>query len=172
MEEGEIDMAGTVGKTAERGVFLHFMEPTYAKVPDQVFYLLNNSKTDIRRYEDLHQLNAIGVERGARVSLRFDQDAELSKDDVSTLNQLFLMLDQNRLDAFVGNEMVTDYLIKEMGLQERFKKARFRFTSGGSEYLAISKKSPHVKRIEEISDIINEMKLDGTIQKYIQRYTK
>lgn len=172
MEEGKIDMAGTVGRTPERERYLHFVEPTYAQVPDQVFYLPAESKVEIRNYEDLYQLRAIGIERGARVSPEFDQDTKLMKKEVSTLKQLLLMLGNDRLDAFAGNEMVTDYMIQEMGLPGKFKKAPFRFVSGGMEYLAISRKSPHAKRLSEIGRIVTDMKMSGEIQKYIEKYTK
>lgn len=172
LEEGKIDMAGTVGRTPERERFLHFVEPTYAPVPDQVFYLPAESNVEISSYQDLYQLKAIGIERGARVSPKFDQDTKLMKYEVSTLKQLLLMLEHDRLDVFAGNEMVTDYMILEMGLHGKFKKATFRFVSGGMEYLAISRNSPHAKRLSEISRIVTDMKISGEIQKYIEKYTK
>jgi polar amino acid transport system substrate-binding protein len=165
-------MAGTVGRTPERESYLIFIEPTYAKVPDQVFYLPTHAETDIQKYEDLYQLRAIGVERGARVSPRFDQDTKLKKRDIAELKQLVRMLDRGRLDAIAGNEMVLDYMIAEMRLQGKFRKASFRFVSGGMEFLAISRKSPHVKRLSEISAIIQKLKKNGKIQTYIDYYTR
>jgi len=172
LEEGKIDMAGTVGRTPERELYLHFIEPTYAKVPDQVLYLPIKAQVEIKTYEDLYQFKAIGIERGARISPRFDQDTKLMKQEISRLEQLLQMLDRNRLDVVAGNEMVMDYMMKEMGMHGKFKKAPYRFISSGMEYLAISKKSPHFKRLDEISRIIQKMKVSGKIQEYIQHYTK
>ena len=172
LEEGKIDMAGTVGRTPERELYLHFIEPTYAKVPDQVFYLPIKAQLEIRTYEDLYQFKTIGIERGARISPRFDQDAKLMKQEIGRLDQLLKMLDRDRLDVVAGNEMVMDYMIKEMGMKGKFRKAPFRFISSGMEYLAISKKSPHFKRLDEISRIIHKMKENGKIQEYLQHYTK
>lgn len=81
------------------------------------------------------------------------------------------MLKNGRVDVVVGNEMVMDYVIKELDLHGKFQKAPFRFESTGEEYLAISKKSPHAKRHDEISQIIRKMKEDGKIQEYINYYT-
>ena len=171
LEDGTIDMAGTVGRKPQRERYLHFIEPTYAKVPDKVIYLHAKSKLKVEDYEDLYQLKTIGIERGAKVSPRFDQDSKLMKYDVTKLAQLLKMLNSNRLDVVVGNEVVIDYMIKEMGLQGKFQKADFRFLSEGMEYMAMSKKSPHVNRLPEISKIIHQMKDNGKIEAYIQKYT-
>ena len=165
-------MAGTVGRKPEREKYLHFIEPTYAKVPDQVFYLPSNSEATIDDYSDLYQFSTIGFERGARVSPMFDHDAALMKEEITSLTSLLKMLSLERLEVVAGNEMVMDYMIKEMGMQGRFRKASFRFTSDGEEYLALSKKSPHVDRMHEISDIVRRMKENGKIQEYIDHYTK
>ena len=172
LKEGNIDMAGTVGRKPERELYLHFIEPTYAKIPDQVCYFPTDDKLEIKKYQDLYRLNKIGVERGARVSPSFDQDSTLMKIEITKLDQLFKMLDLRRLDVVVGNEMVMDYMIKELGLHGKFQKTPFRFKSIGEEYLVISKKSPHAKRFAEISQIINKMKENGNIQEYINYYTK
>lgn len=171
LEHGKIDMAGTVGRKPERERYLHFIEPTYAKVPDQVFYLPINSEFEIRAYEDLYQSKGIGIERGARVSPRFDEDTKLRKEDKAELIQIIKMLNSGRLEVVAGNEMVMDYMIKKKGMQGKFRKAKFRFVSDGMEYLAISKKSPHAERLAEISRIVHKMKESGKIQEYIQNYT-
>jgi polar amino acid transport system substrate-binding protein len=165
-------MAGTVGRTPERERYLIFIEPTYAKVPDQVFYLPINSNAKIISYEDLYQFKLIGIERGARVSPRFDQDQKLMKQYKSELDQLLRMIVNDRLEVIAGNEMVIDYLINEMGFHGQFRKASFRFISNDMEYLAISKKSPHAKQLAKISQIIHKMKASGKIQDYIEFYTK
>ena len=172
LEQGKIDMAGTVGKKPERERYLQFIEPSYAKTPDQVFYLPQTSPIELNAYRDLYQFDRIGIERGARVSPRFDQDTRLMKEELARLDQLLNMLDKNRLDVVVGNEMVMDYMIKEMGLQDRFRKAPFKFTSRGGEYLTISKKSPHAKRFHEIGEIIRKMKENGQIETVIEHYIK
>ena len=172
LEEGKIDMVGTVGRTPERERYLHFIEPTYAKVPDQVFYLPANSIIEINNFEDLYQFKSIGMERGARIHQKFDQDPRLKRQEVTKLEQLLKMLDRSRLEVAVGNEMVMDYMIKEMQMHGKFKKARYRFISGKMEYLAISRQSPHVNRIDEISQIIEKMKTNGKIKEYIRHYTK
>ena len=172
LEEGKIDIAGTVGRTPERERFLHFIEPTYAKAPDQVFYLPINSKVEIRSFEDLYQFDSIGIERGARIFPRFDKDAKLKKDEITDLDQLLRMLDRGRLDVVAGNEMVMDYIINKTGMNGKFKKASYRFVSNEMEYLAISKKSPHIKRLAEISQVVRKLKESGKIDAYIRHYTK
>ena len=171
LEEGKIDMAGTVGKKPERELFLYFIEPTYAKIPDQVFYLSINSKVEIKKYQDLYRFNRIGIERGAKVSPIFDEDTTLMKDEITKLDQLFKMLDQGRLDVVAGNEMVMDHIIKRLGMHGKFQKAHFRFKSVGGEYMVISKKSPHAKRLDEISQVIHNLKKSGKIQELIEHYT-
>lgn len=172
LKEGRLDMAGTVGRKPEREAYLHFIEPTYAKIPDRVFYLPINSNAKLRHYDDLYQFNSIGVERGAKISPEFDQDTALLKDEVTRLDQLIKMFSMGRLDVVAGNEMVMDYMIKASGLDGKFRKAPFRFRSEGGEYLAISKKSPHARRLDEISLIVRKMKEGGQIQEYIDHYTK
>lgn len=172
LEEGKIDMAGTVGRTPERERYLNFIEPPYAKVPDQVLYLPQKAAVEITTYYDLYQFKSIGIERGARVAPEFDNDTTLNKIEITKLEQLLMMLDRGRLDVIAGNEMVMDYMIKALGMSGKFKKASFRFESDDMEYLAISKKSPHIERLAEISQIISKLKSSGKIQMYIDSYTK
>lgn len=49
LKEGKIDMAGTVGRKPERELYLHFIDPPYAKVPDQVFYYSTDNKHKINK---------------------------------------------------------------------------------------------------------------------------
>lgn len=51
------------------------------------------------------------------------------------------------MDVVAGNEMVIDYL-------------------------AISRKSPHAKRLDDISRIVTEMKMSGEIHRYIENIQK
>lgn len=172
LEEGTIDMAGTVKRTEERERFLHFIEPTYAPVPDQVFYLRVESDALINRYEDLYLFDKIGLERGAKVSPRFDQDDELKRFEAAKLEQLLYMLKRGRLQVIVGNEVVMDYLIGKMAMRGIFKKASFRFVSEDWEYLAISKSSPHMKRMAEISQAVQTLKDSGKIDAFIKTYSE
>lgn len=172
LEEGTVDMAGSVKRTEERERFLHFIEPTYAPVPDQVFYLPVKSDAFINRYEDLYRFDRIGQERGAKVSPRFDQDDKLNRFEVAKLEQLLLMLKRGRLAVVVGNEVVMDYLIGKLAMRGIFKKASFRFVSQDWEYMVVSKRSPHINRMAEISQAVQELKDSGKIDAFIENYSE
>ena len=169
LEQGELDAGTTLQRSADRELFLHFVEPHYHRGSDKAFYLLKRSPISIQRYEDLNGLR-IGYITGTKYFARFDNDQHLNKIPAHNLHQLHKMLAQGRIDTFIHATSVADCELQKYGCAKHVRHAQYRFTEGSGAHLAISRGSPLIKRAEEFSRHIKAMVDSGEIDEIMSSY--
>lgn len=147
MENGQVDFMPGLFKTPEREKYMTFIEPAYFDDPPKVFYTNKNSSKKIERYQDLKTLT-IGVKRGASYFEKFDKDTNLEKFVVTEDIQLLKLLKIGRIDTFISTESFADYLIAKNGFTGAFSKASFHYGQGDVSYLALSKKSAFLNKMD------------------------
>ncbi len=167
---GEIDLIPGILKTEERQTYITFIEPPYYTVATSYsFYVRRESGISIKRYEDLHDLR-ISTLRGSTHFDRFDADSSLFKvempDSVTQVN----MLAEGRVDAMIVVDAAVDSLLKVLVKDQLLVKAEFEQTHYIEGYMAISKKSEHHNKTEEISKAIKNAIESGKLEEIFNKY--
>lgn len=163
MESGDVDLMVNLFKTEERKDYIQFSEQSILPDPPKVFYLKFDSKLDITQYEHLMPLK-IGTVRGTAYFDKFDGDSSLIKIQAVQDSQLIEMLLRDRVDTFIGTESTIDYILASQRISHLFKKASFRWQGQNQTFLGVSRKSPLLKRMTEINDVLSHFKSQGTFE--------
>ncbi len=170
MQEGSDDIMIEVLKSPEREAYLHYIEPPYIRYWSLVFVVPKGKHSSIQHYEDLYGLR-IGTNMGWKYSPRFDEDTRIQKYPVSSVQQNIRKLLLGRIDAFTGTEV--DELINnvELGFNDKMEFADYRHRMEAPVYIAISKKSPLMARLDEVEPILQRMVESGEIRTIIEQYS-
>lgn len=171
IENGRVDIISAALKRPDREVYMKFIEPPYISHSPKLFYLPKGHKNRIKQYEDIYSLD-IGVLKGSSYFTPFDHDTKINKIEVLKTEQLLEMLRKGRVDAFIGTEIVTDYLIKAQSYEGYFETSVFRYESETPFHFAISKKSPFSERIDDFNSIMKDLVNEGFVKKIIDKYSK
>ncbi len=169
LKNGDVDIMTGLLRKAEREEYIFFIDPPYKKKSNKVFYVLKGNKTLITKYEDLYPLS-IGTKLGNKYFPRFDSDKKLTKESAISNNLNILMLLKKRIDALIITDSSGDYLIHNMGYEDKFEKAIFGYTKNNPVYIGLSKKS-HMANHKSIT-IISTMIKSGEIDKVISNFFK
>jgi len=165
MKVGYADIIVGIKDTPERQQYMHFLSTPYRGSTAKVFYLLKNSSYEIKTYEDLYNIPKIGEKMGGKYFPRFDKDDLLQKEPVNNNRQNFLKLVRRRIDTVVIAEDQGEFLIHELGLRDKIKKAEFFYKDYSPRYIGMSKKSLHVHRLDELEKVMSEIKSSGALRK-------
>ncbi len=169
LKKGDIDLVCGLLKRPEREVYIHYIHPPYKKRSDTVFFVTQQNSQSIQTYEDLKRLK-IGVTRGSKYFIRFDDDKTLHKEIVHQATVNFRKLTLKRLDTVIIDESTGIHLIHKLGIADQVEPAPFRFSRNKFVYIGISKNSGLMKRINEVEPVIQEMIASGKIRQRIRDY--
>ncbi len=148
-----------------------FIEPPYITESVTRIYVNKNSVVKINTFKDIYRY-IIGVTRGYSYFEAFDNDEKIKKHDVVTDIQLLKMLELNRIDAFVSPEISADYLIKKHDFTGKFNKCSFRHNKKVENYIILSKKSRHLKNLDNFNRVLKEMVAEGRVQEIVNEILK
>ena len=171
MKQGQADVMTSLLRRAERESFIQFVQPRYRARSDKVFYLFGEDPKQIRVFDDLKTLR-IGVKAGANYAPAFDNDQELNKIPAQSIKLNISKLVAGQIDTFITTDLEGDYWIKQLGLQDRIIKARFKFQQLDPTYMGISKKSPFAGEAKRFGRILKEMLDKGAVQRIVDEYSK
>lgn len=175
MQSGDADMLSSVYKRPEREKYLHYFDGPYLDQLPITFYVKKGSGRVVNTYEDLYRLERIGVLRGAGYFKRFDTDGRLKKLEVTSQDQLFPMLVGDRFEAMAGYVPTENYRLVEEGYAGKIERTRYEFAENEPVFMAISKKSTFIKRLEEFNRVNTELANEGILIRvrdaYYQKYT-
>jgi len=171
MEEGKSDLMGTLLRRPERELFLHYLEPEY-KTSDKLIYLNQDSPIKINQYQDLYTLNSIAVVEGTKYAPKFDDDKKLPRYSATQELQQLMLLNNKRVQAFIMDEAVADYLIAKNNLNGRFIKA-YRFDNNKKKsYITLSRKSAFAMQKDKFDKAMQKIISSGATLKYLKKYTQ
>jgi len=165
MKVGYADIIIGIKDTSERQQYMHFLSTPYRGSTAKVFYLLKESSYEIKAYEDLYNVTKIGEKMGGKYFPRFDKDTALPKEPVNNNKQNFLKLERGRIDVVVIAEDQGEFLIHQLGLRDKIKKAEFFYKDYSPRYLGVSKKSSHINKLNEFEKVMAEIKSSGALRK-------
>ena len=167
IKDGHADLITSFGKTEERQAFTHYLGDPYF-VDSISFWVPRISGKNIREHADLIDLR-IGTTAGSTYFPRFDQDTNLNKVRVDFEEQMFKMLDADRIDAFIGFESSMRYQLAGKQLLEQFKQVEY-FVPSSEYYVGMSKKSPRIALRKTITKELAAMREEGEIERIIGRF--
>jgi len=171
METGDADLLSSAYKKPDRERFMHYLTSPYLNDLPISFYVRKGSGIRIARYEDLYQLDSVGVLRGAGYFERFDNDARIRKYEVASQAQLFPMLISGRIQAMAGYVPTENYRLKVQGYAGSVEKTAYVYDEDARVYLAISRKSPLASRLAEFDRVHEELLREGFIARVIEAYS-
>lgn len=171
MEDGEADIMNGVLWSPDRAAYLHFLEPPYKNRTVKALYVRKGGGVVLGRFGDLRGLT-IGTTLGAKYFQRFDEDRALKKDAVKCDQINVRKLAAGHIDCFIATEETGDYLIRKEGLGELIVKAAFRHEEPTKVYFVISRKSPLMERIPELSRALRRMVEAGEVDRIIGEYLR
>jgi len=171
LKTGQVDLMAGLLRSEERAKFAHLF--LYDDLTVKTFFRHRTGK-EINRFEDLAGLN-VAVLRGVRQFSKFD-DAPLgffNKIEVNTLPAAFGMLNKKRVDLVAA----TDYYgLQILNSNDVYKanivQVAYREQSGTQVYIALSKKSPFVRQLEQFRHHAKQMFENGEFIKLIIDFQK
>lgn len=169
LKYGKSDLISGIVRNNEREKYLFYIEPPYKTKSVKIFYVNKADVNQYQTYKDLSQLT-IGVLRNAKYFDQFDNDDDIKKYELSDLVTGFKMLKLKRIDAFITTEEVGDYLIKSNGFGNNFRKTEYRYNKEVAVYFALSKKSKHVNKLNELEVIVTELNKKKVFEKILAHY--
>jgi polar amino acid transport system substrate-binding protein len=170
LSDGQADAMIGLFRSPEREKYLHFLNPPYRTNSFKAFYVAKGRGAEIKTYQDLYKLQAIGVGSGAKFFSPFDEDTKLKKDEAPNGLIGLKKLLSGRLDAVLLTEDSGDYLLANFHLQDKVEKAQFKHSEVAPSYICLSKKSPWMAREKELSDRLAQMVKDGRIEEIRREY--
>lgn len=164
MEEGDVDVMLGPLKTEEREQVMAFVAPVFP--PERKLFFYHREENRITGYEDLYG-KKIGVLAGASYFERFNMDEELTKEPISRYENLMRMLEMGRVDVVVAPELVGRHTLSQLDIDVAVSPYQ---VPGEHSYIAISRTSPLFSRQEEISQVFEKIRQDGTYDKLVTGY--
>ena len=176
-KNGDIAGSFSLFKTPEREAFAHFTYPVHYST-----YKLFTVKSNPVRFENLKDLygKRIGLSAGFVISDEFDAArvrGDINVVEIYHYDDAFRRLFKGGVDAFVANELVVNYKLKNeysenkafsdiVSLAKPLKQSR-----GG--FFVLSKKFPMKDKLKwqaRFTDTLMMMEQDGIAEKFIQKY--
>lgn len=169
-KSGEIDVLAAAYKTEEREEHMIYSVP-YAVDPVALF----TKKGRKFLYDDWKDL--IGKKGVATIGDSYGQEfdeymkVKLKVKRVETVEEAFQMIEKGTADYFIYAFYAGEKTIKSNSLEEKITVVP-EYVSQENFYVAVSKKSSLAGRMDEINDLIEKYKKDGTIDRLIEYQRK
>ena len=166
VEAGSQDGIGILLKTPEREEFMVYSVPMITSM--NMVWSTADNVFEWDSVEDFHGLR-VGIIDGYSYGEELDRNFKTGRIvtvKLSTVERMFTMLANDRIDLALANEAVGAALAKEFP-QAGIRSAN-RATDSEIFFLAISRKSSAVGYIPEINRIILELQASGVIQRIIR----
>ncbi len=163
----QADLLFPTGKNSERMAYFSYSQTPINRAAFRV-YVNPTASPEWYGLTSLHGLS-IGVIRGYNFGDEWNENTQIIKHPLNTIEQGFLMLKLGRLDGFAGYEINWDYTLKQMKLQGYFKKLPVFGVS--EEYLVGMKFNPRTQQfLDDFDEGLSEIKENGIYQKIIDKW--
>ncbi|WP_419655551.1 putative ABC transporter, periplasmic binding domain protein [Desulfosarcina variabilis str. Montpellier] len=158
--------------TCERS---NYTFPTEFSIIETEFKIYTGS--DNIRLKELKKISLIPELKGFRIIDMLGSgwaESYLTEYDVQyekTYNRLFILLENNRYDVSIRNNIQTNYLINKLGYEDKIVELPQSIVPEKESYrILISHNSELAKHLKEINDVLREMHADGTLSRIKDKY--
>ena len=169
MRSGEIDIMGGLLKREGREAYIYFVSTPYVDKSRKIFFVRKGEANRIQSYKDLYGLE-IGTKIHSKYFPQFDSDDRLNKQPVSSVEQNFKMLLQNRIDTVIYSYRSGYTTLLKMGIADQVEPAVYYYNGENPVYIGISKKSPLLAEKDRIEKIVREMVDSGEMETLIKEF--
>ena len=165
---GEVDVLVAAYKTDERETYMDYSN-VYIKDPIAIFVNKEN-KFNYGEWDDL-----IGKRGTATIGDSYGQEFDTYIEDnlnvarVENTSQAFDLLAKNRADYFIYALYSGNSEIKKQNYSDRIE-ALPKYAATENFYITISKKSPYVKYLPQVNELIEKYREDGTIDALVEKH--
>ena len=169
LKAGHVDCVAAYFRTPEREAYMHFTGIPLHVTSYSLFVNAERSDTDFERIEDWQ----VGINRGFKTTQEFElaeADGRVSRVDLNSTQQGFVMLNLKRIDAVLTDVHVGQYLVKlnYPGKMSTMKPS-FRSTPA---YFVFAKKDKFKTLIPKFDGVLMKMMIDGRYKKVFDSYAK
>ena len=172
VEQGDSFAAYGFFRYPAREVFAYYLDiPLYYSL--FVFYLNKEKMFAVNSLADLAQ-KKVGVIRGYRITDEISNAAREGAFELQEFNSyqnMMLMLANDRIDAFIGNQIYIDPTIEDLGYGTELTGVQSPLIEPKGVHLIISKKAENSQQYAaKLNSIMQEMVNDGTIDGIFSGY--
>lgn len=168
LKKGDSDIILEIAKNADRETFLQYLNPAISLSAAKCFYQRRDEAFAISKLPDLKGLN-IGVLKGYSYFPEFDQSHAFKKITFSSIDAMVKGLHDRKIDAFIGMEDRTDFILTKTLQLSALKKAKFQIRENILvNFMAMAKTSPFLAEKDAIEDLLSAMYLDGTVERVVK----
>lgn len=167
---GEVDVLVAAYKTDERETYMDY-SIAYVKDPIAVFVNKEN-KFSYAGWEDLINkkgVATIGDSYGQELDIYIEDKLQVARVDDTA--QAFAMLTANQADYFLYALYSGNSELKKQNYGDKIE-ALPTYAATEDFYITISKKSPYVKYLVQVNELIKKYKEDGTVDTLVEKYQK
>lgn len=169
MKSGHVDLVCGLLKRPEREAYIHYVLPPYKERSDTIFFVPKGRGHTIQSFDDLIGLK-IGVTRGSKYFLKFDNSGQLNRETVHEATANFRKLLLERIDAMIIDESAGIDLLHKLNIAGRLEIADYRFSRKKSVYFGISKASALMEDLARVESVIQGMIQSGQIRQILSTY--
>ena len=112
----------------------------------------------------------IGITRGSKYFLQFDNCDQLNKEIVHQATANFKKLVLERIDTMIIDESAGINLLHKLNMADQIEMADYRFSRNKSVYVGISKKSALMDNLARVESIIRKMIQSSQIKRILANY--
>lgn len=169
-KNGEADCLLGAFYSIERAVFLDYPKPLLSQ--ETALFTLKDSRFSFTSYADLKRYR-VGRVRNAINGAEFDSQIEPVAHNLVDLHQCITLLLIHRIDAFAGPVVNVEHLLDTVFYEDKARVLRINPPIEEQNiYCAVAKKSPYNVDLRRIlSNRIDELKIDGTYDRLLQKHS-
>ncbi len=162
LKTGKLDLMVGLQRTEHREDEYIYIFPAYETLKHR-FYSLKENSVGIAKYEDLYG-KKVGINRHSKYFPVFDDDKNIEKYPLTTLNQKIKLLLHKRVDAFVHYEESTLPALKKLGLEDQIVKTYYQPEHDNQHYLVLSSQSSLIPIKTKLENIIKAAIKNGDLR--------
>lgn len=164
---GEVDMLVAAYKTAERENYYDFSEG-YAVDPIALF-IKKGKKFKYSKWDDLKNKKGVAM-AGDSYGQEFDNyiAENLKVERVATATDAFQLIETGKADYFIYAHYAGERAIKAVELAGKYQSVK-PYVASENFYFAISKKSPLIKYLPQINELVKAYRDDRTVEGLINQ---
>ncbi|NQY93767.1 MAG: transporter substrate-binding domain-containing protein [Campylobacteraceae bacterium] len=162
--------------TEERAKYALYVLSEPIHYSSYLIFVRKGEEFKFNKIPDLYN-KTIGIQRSFSISKEFDNAVTNKKiiiqEAFNNENNIKRLL-ANRVDAIIGNEIVSYYNASKMGVLDKISVLPIPVKKKRGAYLVLSKSSINFKNktelLEKINKAMKDIWLDGTYQKILDKY--
>lgn len=175
LEHGDLDVLAGAFRRPEREAYAWFSAPVLHS--RNMLYLRRGDEARWN-FKSLLELRGSPFRLGAQIGVVYGPDyAALMRDadyargvpKVSNRHALWRMLERNRIDGVIADELTAEFELAGLKLDDRIVKSAL-VVSDEPAPTAFSKRSSDAAFVERYNATIETMRRDGTLPRIVQRY--